>query len=160
MAQETVIIVAAVVCAGLVLVMVRLTRHFAGPQVISVTAAWIDELSVETTDLLHLLSEKDGQSLRTHLPRLRDDFRLICMAIKFLIVQSSHDRPDLARVLVRSQITFAYRMMVVRFDLAWDRWRLFSSSRPRPRLYRWPLISRHHPHETKERRKIEKPHRH
>jgi hypothetical protein len=104
MARETVIIVAAVVCAGLVLVMVRLTRHFAGPQAISVTAAWIDELSVETTDLLHLLGEKGGQSLRTHRPRLRDDFRLVRMAIKVLMVQSNHDRPDLARVLVRSQI--------------------------------------------------------
>ena len=88
--------------------------------------------SVETTDLLCLLGEKDGQSLRTHLPRLRDDFRLTCMAIKVLMVQSNHDRPDLARVLVRSQITFAYRMMVVRLHLAWDRWRLFSFSRPRP----------------------------
>jgi hypothetical protein len=147
-----VIIAASVVCAGLVLVMVRLTRHFAAPQPISVTAEWLDQLSIETTDLLHLLGEEDHQVLHTqpgftpksatkhhiqrcqllqeHLPRLKDDFRLICLAVKVIMVQSERDRPDLARMLVRNQITFAYRMMTVRFQLACGRLRLFSFSRP------------------------------
>jgi hypothetical protein len=129
-APETVIIVAAVVCAGLVLVMVRLTRHFAGPPPISVTGGWLDQLSNETTDLLRLVGEEDGQSLRTHLPRLKVDFRRICMAVKVLMVQSERDRPDLGRLLMRNQITFTYRMMMVRFQLAWDCFR-FSFSRPR-----------------------------
>ena len=146
------IIAASVVCAGLVLVMVRLTRHFAAPQPISVTAEWLGQLSIETTDLLHLLGEEDHQVLHTqpgftpklatkhhiqrcqllqeHLPRLKDDFRLICLAVKVIMVQSERDRPDLARVLVRSQITFAYRMMKVRLHLAWGRLRWFSFSRP------------------------------
>jgi len=118
-APETVIIAASVVCIGLALVMFRLTRHFAAPPSIPVTAEWIDELSIEATNLLCLLGEKDGQSLGTHLRRLRDDFRLICLAVKVIMVQSNRDRPDLARVLVRSQITFAFRMMRVRFQLAW-----------------------------------------
>jgi hypothetical protein len=97
--------------------MVKLTGHFTGPPPISVTAEWLDQFAVETTDLLHLLGEKDGQSVRTHLPHLKDDFRLICMAIKVIMVQSNCDRLDLARVLMRSQITFTYRMMMVRFQL-------------------------------------------
>ena len=146
------IIAASVVCAGLVVVMVRLTRHFAAPLPISVTAEWLDQLSIETSDLLRLLGEEDHQVLHTqpgfthksatkhhiqrcqllqeHLPRLKSDFRLASMAVKVFIVQSKRDRPDLARVLVRSQITFAYRMMTVRFQLACGRLRLFSFSRP------------------------------
>ena len=146
------IIAASVVCAGLVLVMVRLTRHFAAPQPISVTAEWLDELSIETTDLLRLLGEEDHQVLHTqpgftpkspakfhiercqllheHLPRLKSDFRLASMAVKVIMVHSQRDRADLARVLVRSQITFAYHMMMVRFQLACGRLRLFSFSRP------------------------------
>jgi hypothetical protein len=117
LAPETVIIAAAAVCAGLVLVMVRLTCHFAGPPPISVTAEWLDQLSIETSALLRLIGENGGQSVRTHLPRLRADFRLICMAVKVIIVQSNRDRPDLVRVLVRNQMEFAYRMMMVRFQL-------------------------------------------
>jgi hypothetical protein len=130
-APETIVIAASVVYIGLVLVMVRLTYHFAAPQPISVTAEWLDELSVETTALLHLVGEKDSQSLRTHLPHLKNDFKLICMAVKVIIVQSKRDRPDLVRVLARNEITFAYRIMMVRLELAWGRF-LFSCSRPRP----------------------------
>src|ERR1017187_8696340 len=146
------IIAASVVCAGLVVVMVTLTRHFAAPLPISVTAEWLDQLSIETSDLLRLLGEEDHQVFHTqpgftpksatkhhiqrcqllqeHLPRLKDDFRLICLAVKVIMVQSERDRPDLARMLVRNQITFAYRMMTVRFQLACGRLGLFSFSRP------------------------------
>ena len=130
MAPETVIIAASVVYAGIVLVMVRLTRHFAAPQPIPITAEWLDELSIDTTHLVRLLGDKDCQPLRTHLPRLNHVFRLIRMAVKAIMVQSERDRPDLARVLVRSQITFAYRIMKVRLHLAWGRSRWFSFSRP------------------------------
>ena len=131
MAPETIVIAASTVCIGLVLVMVRLTRHFAAPQPISVTAEWLDELSVETTALLHLIGEKDSQSLRTHLPHLQSGSKLICTAVKVIIVQSKRDRPDLVRVLARNEMTFAYRMMIVRLQFAWGRLR-FSCSRPRP----------------------------
>jgi hypothetical protein len=130
-APETIIITASLVCLGLVLVMVRLTRRFAGPPPISVTAEWLDQLSIETTNLLCLVGEEDCQSVRTHLRHLRDDFRLVCMAIKVIMVHSEYDRPDLARVLVWTQMKFAYRMVMVRCQLAWDRFR-FSRSRPRP----------------------------
>lgn len=121
MAPETVIISASVVCAGILLAMVWLTRYLARPP-ITVTAERFDELFAKTTDLMRLLGEEDGQVLRTHLPRLKDDFKLICMAVKLIMLQSERDRPDLARLLVRSQITFAYRMMRVRFRLGVGSW--------------------------------------
>jgi hypothetical protein len=121
-APETIVIAASVVCIGLVLVMVRLTYHFAAPP-ISVTAEWLEELSVETTALLQLAGESDSQSLRMHLPQLKSDFKLISRAVKVIIVQSKRDRPDLVRALARNQMTFAYRMMMVRFRFARDRFR-------------------------------------
>ena len=119
--------------------MVKLTRHFAAPQPISVTAEWIDELSIDATNLLRLLNEERFQFLRTQpdftpkmatklriqrcqlfherLRHLKNDFKLVCMALKVIIVESKQDRPDLAWVLVRNQMTFAYGMMMVRFQL-------------------------------------------
>ena len=139
MAPETVIIAAAVVCTGLVLAMVKLTRHFAAPQPISVTAEWIDELSIDATNLLRLLDEERSQFFRTQpdftpkmatrlriqecqlfherLRHRKNDFKLVCMALKVIIVESKHDRPDLAWALVRNQTTFASGMMMVRFQL-------------------------------------------
>jgi hypothetical protein len=55
--------------------------------------------------------------LREHLRHLEDDFKLVCIALKVIIVQSKQDRPDLASALLRNQITFSYRMKVVRFRL-------------------------------------------
>jgi hypothetical protein len=57
------------------------------------------------------------QLFHERLRHLKNDFKLICMALKVIIVESKHDRPDLARVLVRNQMTFAYGMMMVRFQL-------------------------------------------
>jgi hypothetical protein len=138
-APETVIIAAAVVYTGLVLAMVKLTRHLAAPQPISVTSEWLDRLSIDAANLLRLLDEdrfqfsptqpdftpKMATKLRIHrcqlfherLRHLRNDFKLICMALKVIIVESKQDRPDLAWVLVRNQMTFAYGMMIVRFQL-------------------------------------------
>jgi hypothetical protein len=55
--------------------------------------------------------------LREHLRHLEEDFKLICMALKVIIVQSKYDRPDLAWALVRNQMTFACGMTRVRFQL-------------------------------------------
>ena len=139
MAPGTVIITASVVYAGLVLVMVTLTRHFAAPQTLSVTAERLAELSVDATNLLRLLDEERFQSFRTQpgitpkmanrlrirqcqlcherFRRLDNDFKLVCMALKVIIVESKQDRPDLAWTLVRNEMTFAYGMMMVRFQL-------------------------------------------
>ena len=112
------LVAAPVVCAGLVLAL--LTRHFATQKSVSVTPEWLDELSVETGELLRLAGEEPDiqrcQRLHEQLPRLKEDFKLICLAIKVIMVQSNRDRPDLAWALVRSQVTFAYR--VVQLQLA------------------------------------------
>lgn len=50
------------------------------------------------------------------------DFVRICTALKIVMVQSQHDRPDLASALVRSQITFTFGMVAVRFRLLLYRW--------------------------------------
>ena len=57
------------------------------------------------------------RALRDYLRQMDHDFKRICMALKILTVQSKHDRGDLASVLVRSQITFAYGMMMAQFQL-------------------------------------------
>ena len=134
------LIAASVVFVGLVLVLVKLTRHFASPQHLPVTAEWIEELSIERyRPMLGLLNQEDLQLLRTqpgftpqmatsfriqrcqlvqeYLRYLDSDFKRICMALKVVMVQAEHDRPELASALVRNQMTFAYGMVMVQFQL-------------------------------------------
>jgi hypothetical protein len=109
------------------LVVVRLTLQLAAKQPLAVIAESLDQLSTETDELLRLL---DYQPLERNLPRLRDDFKLVCQGVRILMVHSDRDRPDLARALVMSQVTFRYRMMVLQFHVARSRLRMFSPSRP------------------------------
>ena len=130
---------ASVAFVGLVFVLVKLTRHVASPH-LPVTVEWIEELSIERySPMLRLLSQEDlhflraqpgytpqratkfriqrCQIFREYLRQLESDFERICVALKVLMVQSEHDRPDLAAVLVRNGMTFAYGMMTVRLQL-------------------------------------------
>jgi hypothetical protein len=139
------IIAASVVFIGLVLVLVKLARRFASPQHLPVTAEWIEELSIERyRPMLRLLNQEDLHFLRAQpgfTPRMATDFRIqrcqlfqeylrdldsdfkrICMALKVLMVQAEHDRPDLASVLMRNQMTFAYGMTMVQFQLMFYRY--------------------------------------
>ena len=68
--------------------------------------------------------------VREHLRHLKNDFKLICMALKVIIVESRHDRPDLAWALVRNQITFTHRMMIFRIHLVCFRYGLGSWMSP------------------------------
>src|ERR1035438_6655655 len=116
------VIAAAVVFIGLVSVLVKLTRRFAAPPPIPPTAERIDELSIDAANLLRLLDEEvhsfyaqNRSAPRTalnlgvqrwklmhdHLRLLKSDFKLICMALKVIMVESNEDRPDLAWVLDR-----------------------------------------------------------
>jgi hypothetical protein len=60
--------------------------------------------------------------LQEYLRHLDYDFKRICMALKVLMVQAEHDRPDLASVLLRNQLTFAYGMTVVQLQLVFYRY--------------------------------------
>jgi len=125
---------------GLVLVLVKLTRHFTSEQHFPLSAKWIDELSVERyRPMLRLLDRADLDFLRTqpgftermatgfriqrchtfqeYLRHLDNDFRRICTALALLIVQSQDDRPDLAVILLRNRMHFGSRMMLVKFQL-------------------------------------------
>jgi hypothetical protein len=59
--------------------------------------------------------------LRAYLRSLDLDFRRMCAAIGFLMVQSSQDRPDLARALYRYRVSFAAGMMTVRVKMMFYR---------------------------------------
>lgn len=61
------------------------------------------------------------QILRAYLKSLDQDFRYMCSAIKSLMVQSHHDRPDLARALFRYQLSFATGMMMVQVRILFYR---------------------------------------
>jgi hypothetical protein len=110
-----------------------------------VTAGWIDELSVERyRPMARLLSEDDLEFLRSqpgftprmiarlraqrcqifrgYLRSLSQDFERVCTALKIVLVQSGHDRPDLASTLLREQWRFAANMFGVRVRLVFYRW--------------------------------------
>lgn len=112
-----------------------------------VTAEWIDELSIERyRPMMRLLDGEDVAFLRNQpgyssrmASRLRQqrcqifrgylrclnlDFGRVCSAIKLVMLQSNHDRPDLATALVRHQLMFGAGMMAVYFRLALYRWGL------------------------------------
>jgi hypothetical protein len=133
------VVAASVVFIVLVSVLVKLARRFAAPPPIPLTAERIDELSIVAANLIRLFDQDvrsfyahDGSNPRTalklgiqqlqllheHLRQLKGGFKLICMALKIIIVDSKKDRRDLAWALARNQMTFAYGMMMVRFRLA------------------------------------------
>lgn len=134
------IIAVAFLFISLVLVLLQLPRQAASPLPLPVTAEWIDALSMARyRPMLCLLDGEDVQFLRNqpgftprveakfrihrckifrgYLRLLNDDFKRICLAVKVLIVQSDSDRLELASLLLRSQIMFAYRLMIIRSKL-------------------------------------------
>ena len=141
MAIEIAIILAgSLVVAGLAALLFRLVRHFASPRPLPATAGWIDELSIDRyRPMLRLLDPAELDFLRAqpgfkpgierrhraqrsrlfseYLQNLEDDFGNICAALKILMVQSAHDRPDLASILLRNQISFACGLIIVQLRL-------------------------------------------
>lgn len=138
------------ICAALMLALTLLIRKLAvsGGR-LPVTAEWIDELSVERyRPMMRLLDGEDLDFLRSqpgftprmsarlrmqrcqifrgYLRCLSADFGRVCSALKVLMVQSRHDRPDLAAALLRSQAVFALSMLMVSFRVFLYRWGLCS----------------------------------
>jgi hypothetical protein len=108
---------------------------------------WLYQLSVDRyRPMLRLLDERDFRLLRSqpgftpdmtervrlqrcqifrqYLGSLNSDFQQLIQVLKMLMAQSSQDRPDLARVLVRIQVLFALGMVVIRLRLVLYRWGL------------------------------------
>lgn len=124
-------------------------KRLSAPTTLPVTAAWIDELSVDRYQpMTRLLADEDLRFLRSHaaynagnlaefrrqrcevfqsyLRCLHLDFQRVCMALKIIMVQSRYDRPDLARVLIHSQRAFVFELMMVEARILLYRWGLGS----------------------------------
>ena len=126
--------------------LVWLTRQIGSARVgLPVTADWIDELSVERYHpMMRLLDGEDLRFLRSqpnvtpgmavqlrlqrcqlfrdYLRCLNTDFRRVSMAMRVLMVQSRHDRPDLAQALVRRRVMFTLGMAAAHLRLVFYRW--------------------------------------
>ena len=70
-----------------------------------------------TTPLATKFRIQRSRIVRAYLREIDADFKQICLALKVVMVQSKHDRPDLASALIRHQFAFAYRKMVVQFQV-------------------------------------------
>ena len=122
-------------CCALVLRKVAFPKAHA-----PITAAWVDELSVDRyRPMLRLLDGGDFEFLcaltgrdpkrldnlrrervrifRGYLRDLNTDFACVTMAIKMIMLQSEIDRPDLASTLLRSQVVFGARMLSIHAGL-------------------------------------------
>jgi hypothetical protein len=142
------IVISIIGCLAMLLALCLVVRKigFAGSN-LPVTAEWIDELSIEryrpmarlldgddmeflrsqpgfTPDVLNKLRSQRCQIFRGYLRCLQSDFGRVCSAIKLVMLQSRHDRPDLAAALVRHQLMFATGMVMVNCRLALYRWGL------------------------------------
>jgi hypothetical protein len=58
---------------------------------------------------------------RVYLRSLRGEFRQTCTALKLVMLQSQVDRPDLASLLLRSQVNFGYRLAIIQVNVAFYR---------------------------------------
>ena len=122
------------------LIVLTIRKAAPAPSKLPVTAHWVDELSTERYQpMLRLLDRDDFRVLREqggydgqmisrlrrqrcqifagYLGSLQDDFGQVCFALKLLMVHAGEDRPDLATVLIRSRIRFAWAMTVVKVRL-------------------------------------------
>jgi hypothetical protein len=135
------VLLPSVICAAF-LVAVALVVHLLAraESALPVTAEWIGELSTDrylpmarllNFDDIAFLRAQPGfapemeyrlrlqrcQLFRGYLRCLNSDFKRVATALKVLLTQSQHDRPDLAAALVQHQIRFAATMLNVRARL-------------------------------------------
>lgn len=141
------LVIPGAVLASLAILAVVLHRRLRAPASLPVTAAWIDDLSVDRYQpMRRLLGDEDLHFLRGHrqisakqaaefrlqrarifqsyLDCLHSDFARVCLALKVVMVQSRYDRPELAALLIRSQRVFLLNMAMVRAQVLLYRWGL------------------------------------
>jgi hypothetical protein len=129
------------ISAGVGLVLVHLCRALAAPRNIADSLDSVAEFSTEQyRPMMRLLDGSDQTFLRSqpgftpklasklrkahcqafqgYLRDLQADFQTVCWAIKALMLQSQTDRPDLAALLLRSQVAFACGVLKVQLRVA------------------------------------------
>src|SRR5436190_10427431 len=135
--MNIVVIGSAILCVALIAALfVVIRRMSAAGRNLPLTAEWIDELSIERyRPMMRLLDGADLEFFRTqpgfspkvasklriqrcqifrgYLKCLSGDFGRICSAIRVFMLQSGHDRPDLAAALLRHQLLFAVGVLAV-----------------------------------------------
>ena len=140
------ITISVVACAALVFALVLLIRKLAFTEsTLPLNADWINELSIERyRPMMRLLDGGDLEFIRSqpgftarmaakvrmqrcqifrgYLRCLTADFSRVCAAMKILLLQSQHDRPDLAGILIQRQTLFAFGMLTVQTRLLLYRW--------------------------------------
>jgi hypothetical protein len=139
---------ASVICVSLALVFFIVLRRLATRErTLPVSPEWINDLSIDRyRPMLRLLDEEDLNLLASHpgfdrkklgqiraerctifrgyMRSLSTDFSRICTAIEVLLLQSQHDRPDLAALLLRQKANFTLAVIAVNFRLLLFRWGL------------------------------------
>jgi hypothetical protein len=103
-----------------------------------VNLEWLEELSTDRyrpmmrlldSDDLEFLKSTPGfqpemvsqmrkercQIFRSYLKCLESDFQRVCCAVKILMMQADQDRPDLASLLLRSQMAFGWGVLAIQF---------------------------------------------
>jgi len=133
---------AAFVCLAVGAVLVILFRRLiAGPRSLPLSVDWINDLSIARyRPMERLLSDEDYRFLGSHpginknvlrrmraerrkifrgyLACLRQDFNLVGAALRMMMMYSTQDRGDLARILYKQQALFALGMLAVEWRLA------------------------------------------
>jgi hypothetical protein len=136
-----VVLVSAIAVLGLGAGIALLCRYLiVRNRLLPISIDWIYELSPERyAPMFRLLDERDMVFLRSqpgfsprmearlreqrwlvfnaYLRCLRADFNRACMALKLLIAQADRERPDLVRLLLRSQLRFTWGMALIRCRL-------------------------------------------
>jgi hypothetical protein len=135
------LLIPALACAAVIVGLTLALRNLAcAESSLPVTAEWINELSTDRyRPMARLLDSEDIKFLRSqpgytrkmearlralrcqifrgYLRCLNSDFQRVATALKIVMTQSQHDRPDLAAVLIHRQVQFALGMQAVRFRL-------------------------------------------
>ena len=138
--MSMVIALSIIIGLGAPILMLLVRRMTTDEGTLPVTAEWINDLSLEryrpmmrlldTEDLEFLRSQpgftprmatkvraQRAQIFRGYLRCLCADFSRICAAVKVLMAQSRHDRPELASTLIQHRVLFTMELVAVNVRL-------------------------------------------
>jgi hypothetical protein len=80
--------------------------------------AFLESHPHATPKMAAKLRKEHCRAFRSYLGSLQNDFQAVCWAVKALMLQSQTDRPDLAALLLRTQVAFACGLLKVQARVA------------------------------------------